>query len=160
MRIDTLLKRWTALFVALTITIGVVSCGTIFYPERRGQPGGKVDVNIALLDSIGLLLFIVPGVIAFAVDFSTGAIYLPPDSSEFARDPVDLEASEKIHMAARPLTRVNVEALIEETFQQQIDLTAPGTKVAKIESGKVLSWKNITQVLTPEELIAFHQKNG
>ena len=33
---------------------------------------------MVLLDAAGLLLFIVPGVIAFAVDILTGAIYLPP----------------------------------------------------------------------------------
>ena len=30
-----------------------------------------------LLDAVGLLFFFVPGVIAFAVDFSNGTIYLP-----------------------------------------------------------------------------------
>jgi hypothetical protein len=53
------------------------SCGTIFYPERRGQRGGRVDAGIAVLDALWLLLFIIPGVVAFVVDFSTGAIYLP-----------------------------------------------------------------------------------
>lgn len=33
------------------------------------------------LDTLGLLLFFIPGVIAFAVDFTTGAIYLPPNQS-------------------------------------------------------------------------------
>jgi len=53
------------------------ACGTILYPERKGQIDGRIDVGVALLDGLGLLLFLVPGVIAFAVDFSTGAIYLP-----------------------------------------------------------------------------------
>ena len=47
------------------------------YPERRGQRTGTLDPGIVLLDGLGLLLFFVPGVIAFAVDFATGAIYLP-----------------------------------------------------------------------------------
>ena len=38
----------------------------------------KTVVTIAAW-TIGLLIFFIPGVIAFAVDFSTGAIYLPPD---------------------------------------------------------------------------------
>jgi hypothetical protein len=54
-------------------------CGTIFYPERRGQPAGRLDWKVVAFDAIGLVLFFVPGVIAFAVDFATGAIYLPPD---------------------------------------------------------------------------------
>ncbi|MCE9526706.1 MAG: hypothetical protein K8R36_11710, partial [Planctomycetales bacterium] len=54
-----------------------IGCGTILHPERRGQRAGTLDPGVVLLDGLGLLLFFVPGVIAFAVDFSTGAIYLP-----------------------------------------------------------------------------------
>ncbi|MDP6179807.1 MAG: hypothetical protein QGG48_07950 [Desulfatiglandales bacterium] len=43
----------------------------------RGQTHGRIDVGVAVLDGIGVLLFVVPGLIAFAVDFETGAIYLP-----------------------------------------------------------------------------------
>lgn len=53
------------------------SCGTLMYPERRGSKGVKIDPHVAILDALGLLLFIIPGVIAFAVDFTTGCIYLP-----------------------------------------------------------------------------------
>ena len=61
------------LVLALLVQTG---CGTILYPERRGQKGGRVDAGVAVLDGIGLLFFILPGVIAFAVDFGDGAIYL------------------------------------------------------------------------------------
>ncbi len=47
------------------------------HPERKGQTDGKVDVGIAVLDGVGLLFFIIPGVIAYAVDISNGTIYLP-----------------------------------------------------------------------------------
>ena len=51
----------------------------LLHPERRNQPtGGSMDWTVFTLDAVGLLLFFIPGVIAFAVDFSTGAIYLPP----------------------------------------------------------------------------------
>jgi hypothetical protein len=53
-------------------------CGTILFPERRGQSAGMLDWKIVALDGIGLLFFFVPGVIAFAVDFNNGTIYLPP----------------------------------------------------------------------------------
>jgi hypothetical protein len=36
-----------------------------------------MDWKIVALNGLGLLLFFIPGVIAFAVDFYTGAIYLP-----------------------------------------------------------------------------------
>ncbi|WP_370335265.1 polyribonucleotide nucleotidyltransferase [Parvularcula marina] len=53
------------------------ACGSILYPERRGQQSGRIDAGVAVLDGIGLLLFLIPGIIAYAVDFHTGAIYLP-----------------------------------------------------------------------------------
>ncbi|MGE6792695.1 hypothetical protein SAMN05216206_0830 [Pseudomonas guineae] len=61
----------TALFTQLT------ACGTLFFPERRGQIEGRIDPVVAALDAIGILFFVVPGLIAFAIDFATGAIYLP-----------------------------------------------------------------------------------
>jgi hypothetical protein len=63
---------------SLGLTVG---CGTILYPERRYQPHGDLDLTVVALDTLGLLLFFIPGVIAFAVDFTTGAIYLPPHES-------------------------------------------------------------------------------
>jgi len=67
-------------FLAMSAISGAAAlsgCGTILYPERRGQTGGRIDVGVAVLDGVGLLLFLVPGLVAFAIDFSTGAIYLP-----------------------------------------------------------------------------------
>ena len=54
------------------------ACGYFLYPERVGQKSGKIDPTIVLLDAAGLLVGIIPGVVAFAVDITTGAIYLPP----------------------------------------------------------------------------------
>jgi hypothetical protein len=63
---------------SLTLAAASLSaCGTIMYPERKGQIDGKLDSTVVILNGIGLLLFLVPGVIAFAVDFSNGTIYLP-----------------------------------------------------------------------------------
>ena len=57
---------------------GVPGCGTLLHGERRGQlHSNQLDWGIVALDGLGLLLFFVPGVVAFAVDFATGAIYLP-----------------------------------------------------------------------------------
>jgi hypothetical protein len=65
---------------ALVSLCSAAGCGTIMYPERRGQQRGVLDPGVVVLDGLGLLLFFIPGVIAFAVDFSTGAIYLPEGS--------------------------------------------------------------------------------
>ncbi len=54
------------------------SCGTVIYPGRvnRKKHGG-LDPSIVILDGIGLFVFIIPGLIAFAVDFGSGALYFP-----------------------------------------------------------------------------------
>ena len=77
--------RYLALFIGAILLLQMVACGTIIYPERRGQTSGRIDAGIAILDGLGLLLFIIPGVIAFAVDFSSGAIYLPGGKSKTAK---------------------------------------------------------------------------
>ena len=63
--------------LAATLLAQLAGCGTLFYPERRGQIKGQIDPAIAAMDAIGILFFVIPGLIAFAVDFTTGAIYLP-----------------------------------------------------------------------------------
>ena len=64
--------------LAITLLSQVAACGTLFYPDRRGQIDGKIDPTIAVLDAVGLLFYVIPGLIAFGVDFATGAIYFPP----------------------------------------------------------------------------------
>lgn len=74
----TLSRRQLLAGTGLTLAAASLSaCGTIMYPERKGQIDGKLDSTVVILNGIGLLLFLVPGVIAFAVDFSNGTIYLP-----------------------------------------------------------------------------------
>ena len=59
-------------------------CGTLFYGERCHRPHShNIDWKIAALDGLGLLLFFIPGVVAFIVDFSTGAIYLPVEPTYY-----------------------------------------------------------------------------
>ena len=67
--------------LTLTLIANLAACGTILYPERNGQKAGQIDPAIAILDGVGLLFFIIPGVIAFAVDFSNHSIYLPQGHS-------------------------------------------------------------------------------
>ena len=69
-----------ALFSQLT------ACGTLFYPDRRGQIDGRIDPAIVAFDAIGLLFYVIPGLIAFGVDFATGAIYLPDAKYSVAPD--------------------------------------------------------------------------
>jgi len=64
--------------VSAALIVQLSACGYILYPERRGQkPVGRIDPAIAILDAVGLFFFVIPGIIAFAVDISNGTLYFP-----------------------------------------------------------------------------------
>lgn len=64
--------------LAAGLLLQTSGCGTLMFPERQNKEhSGKLDPNILILDSIGLLFFIVPGLLAFGLDFATDTIYLP-----------------------------------------------------------------------------------
>lgn len=66
--------------LALTLALPAPGCGTLLFSERQDEiHSKKLDPNVLILDGVGLLFFIVPGLVAFGIDFYTGAIYLPPD---------------------------------------------------------------------------------
>lgn len=72
------LNRRIALVLTIAVAIESASCGTVIHPERCGRPhSGALDPSIVVLDGLGVLVFLIPGVVAFIVDFSTGAIWLP-----------------------------------------------------------------------------------
>lgn len=66
-----------AKLVCVFFVLNLVGCGTILYPERKGQSGGRLDPAVVILDAVGLLFYFIPGAVAFAIDFANGTIYLP-----------------------------------------------------------------------------------
>ncbi|WP_028240916.1 hypothetical protein [Stutzerimonas azotifigens] len=70
--------------VAAALFTQLTACGTLFYPDRRGQIDGRIDPAVAALNAIGLLFYLIPGLIAFGIDFATGAIYLPDEEYSVA----------------------------------------------------------------------------
>jgi hypothetical protein len=95
------------ILVSMGIVVQLIGCGTLIYPERRGQKSGPIDPGIAILDGIGLLVFIIPGLVAFAVDFTTGAIYLPGGAKKSSA----LTGQMKV-------TRVNLSELNKTTIRE------------------------------------------
>lgn len=73
------LKALASILLSTALVSQLAACGTVFYPERRGQISGEIDPGVAILNGIGLLFYVIPGLIAFAVDFTTGAIYFPDE---------------------------------------------------------------------------------
>ena len=70
-------KRVIGGILAATLFTQLTACGTLFFPERRGQIEGRIDPVVAALNAVGILFYVIPGLIAFGIDFATGAIYLP-----------------------------------------------------------------------------------
>jgi hypothetical protein len=101
-------KKTLSAMLCAVFFIQLTSCGTLLYPERRGQKTGQIDVAIVLMDAIGLFFFIIPGVIAFAVDLDTGAIYLP-SSGKYSR--TGARAHNTMEQEAFHMARVHSKAL-------------------------------------------------
>ncbi len=55
--------------------VGSTGCGYILHPERRGRGSGTIDGTILIFDLLWLLPGLLPGVVALAVDFTSGGIY-------------------------------------------------------------------------------------
>ena len=106
-----------ALFTQLT------ACGSLFYPERRGQitGSGRIDPGIVALDAIGLLFYIIPGLIAFGVDFATGAIYLPEGQTA----QVDPQQLKQLIGADGKVDQYALKTLIETSTGHQLPLDDP-----------------------------------
>jgi len=113
------LRRGVAALLVLALGSSV-GCGTIFYPERRGQAAGKLDADIVILDAVGLIFFLVPGVIAFAVDFATGTIYLPPGGKSRSLQMLGDAGVERHALTDR--SAAGIEAAIREHTGLVIDL--------------------------------------
>ncbi|WGL17402.1 hypothetical protein PVT68_03670 [Microbulbifer bruguierae] len=75
------IKRGIAASCLFTLVLNLTACGYMLYPERKGQTGGRVDPAVVILDGAALLFGILPGIVAFAVDFTNGTIYLPAGGS-------------------------------------------------------------------------------
>lgn len=145
---DRLLRHRRALVWTLTVSLVVcaTSCGTILYPERRGQPAGPIDLKVVALDAIGLFFFFVPGVIAFAVDFTTGAIYLPPheymrapvpapgySAAEASSNPEGRPALATVHVDPDELTTERLEAVLSEHFGRPVHLDPDTLQKIRVE---------------------------
>jgi len=105
----------------LTITLfcNLAACGTILYPERNGQHAGSIDPLVAVLDGAGLLFFLIPGVIAFAVDFNNHSIYLP--HGQHARYTGQLD-------------KAGLEEFVRARTGQSVDLRQANVQILRLDS--------------------------
>ncbi|MFG3453640.1 polyribonucleotide nucleotidyltransferase [Stutzerimonas stutzeri] len=106
--------------LAVSLFTQLSACGTLFYPDRRGQIDGKIDPAIAALNAVGLIFYLLPGLIAFGIDFATGAIYLP--DNEYSMAPEKLQ--EAIG-ADGQIDQAKLKAIIETETGRSLPLDDP-----------------------------------
>ncbi|WP_422911294.1 polyribonucleotide nucleotidyltransferase [Pseudomonas sp. MAC6] len=104
-----------------TLLTQLTACGTLFFPDRRGQIEGRIDPMVAGLNTIGILFYVIPGLIAFGIDFATGAIYLPGGLTSQV-DPQDLQ---NVVDADGKIDTAKLKALIEMQTGHSLPLDDP-----------------------------------
>lgn len=134
---------------ALVITvIGTTACGTVLYPERRGQAAGRIDPAVAVLDGIGLLFFVVPGVIAFAVDFATGTIYLPGTASNTT---LDMDDADVVRLDPDTVDVKAIERRLAQATGRDIDLADPALQARRPDDAE---WRSLAALVSAPEYAA------
>lgn len=95
------------------------------YPDRIGQGrSGPINWEVAALDGLGVLLFFVPGAIAFLVDWYNGTLFLPPGN--YGGKLGETTEGTTISLRRNQLNRQGIEAAILEQTGEKISLE-PGS---------------------------------
>lgn len=116
--------------VCAVLIVQMAGCGTLMYPERRGQKGGRIDVGVAVLDGIGLLFFIIPGIIAYAIDFSEGTIYLPGTNT----GSLDIKDIKQVKFNPKHYNVAAIEKIIKRETGYAVKLSRENIEVYKLKS--------------------------
>lgn len=106
--------------LAAGAALALGGCGYLLYPERRGQSSrSQLDATVILLDGLLVLLLVVPGVIAFIVDASSGTLYLPAGG----------KSMRKVRVGSRKWRK------IQEALDREVGSTVD------LHSGEILVWR-------------------
>ena len=111
------------------------SCGTFIYPERVNQKAhGGLDPAIVILDGIGLIFFIIPGLIAFAVDFGTNSIYFPEGKDETDKERTIFDHWKEDASKDTAINQQSLEKFIAWKTGQRIQFSQEQVFVKELES--------------------------
>src|ERR1700679_3422197 len=124
------LENSLRVFICAVLTMQLMGCGTLMYPERRGQRGGSIDAGVAILDGVGLLFGIIPGVIAFAVDFSNGTIYLPATKL----GSLDLKNIKEVKFDPKHTSLASIERIIKDETGCEVKFGQDNIRLSKLTS--------------------------
>ena len=129
-----MMMKTVHVLICAALIVQLTGCGALMYPERKGQKRGRIDAGVAVLDGLGLLFFIIPGVIAFAVDFSEGTIYLPGTLAR-SSDPSGIKLAK---FDPKHATAGTVEEIVWRETGRRVKLDQENMKVSRLESLKEL----------------------
>ncbi|WP_053979916.1 hypothetical protein [Marinagarivorans algicola] len=122
------LKKMMGGVAIAAILMNTAGCGTFLHPERQGQTGGNIDMKIVALNGIGLFFYLVPGLVAFAIDFHQGTIYLPGGSLGTLNSDNGLRAVKLEGV----VNKETIEATIFEQTGLNVDLSADNIQAKSI----------------------------
>jgi hypothetical protein len=155
MKVNRGIIKVLSVIILVVLVTQIAGCGTIMYPERRGQKiHGDVDTRIAVLDAIGLLFFIIPGLIAFGVDFYTGAIYLRPGEKQVWGQTQNKPEVVVIRVDPNQLDRKLIEKIVSDHIGQTISLDDRHLQILKFSGTDVDEFKNMLSKIDTHDQIA------
>ena len=109
---------------AMVLVVPTAGCGYMLYPERRGNTlRTQLDASVVIMDALLILFFVIPGLIAFAIDINSGCIYMLGDMTD---------ATPRLHrrlLKRRRLTDIE-EAIAEACGDHRADLCVLDPAVA------------------------------
>jgi hypothetical protein len=144
MKVNKGVIKVLSVIVLVVLITQIAGCGTIMYPERRGQKvHGDVDTRVAVLDAVGLLFFIIPGLIAFGVDFYTGAIYLRPGEKQVWGQIQNKQEIVVIKVDPNQLDQKMIEKIVSAQIGQTISLDDHSMQILKFNGTDVIEFKTL-----------------
>jgi hypothetical protein len=142
MKVNRGIIKVLSVIILVVLVTQIAGCGTLMYPERRGQKvHGDVDTRVAVLDAIGLLFFIIPGLIAFGVDFYTGAIYLRPGEKQVWGQTQINQEIVVINVDPNQLDQKMLEKIVSDHIGQAISLDDHQMQILKFNGTDIDEFK-------------------
>lgn len=136
-------------FVVGWAVAALAGCGTLMYPERRGQSRtGGIDWTIAGMDAIGLVFFFVPGVIAFAVDYYNGSLFLPEGNASTGR----ARTIRTVKLTGPRPSRGEIEAILSKETRKTVALDENSFFTRRMES--------INEFWATEQILIAEHRSG
>ena len=70
------IQKLSVFLLTGVVALSLTGCGTLFWKERKDKSSsGEIDPTVLALDCCGLLLGIIPGVVAIVLDVNNNTMY-------------------------------------------------------------------------------------